>query len=89
MPTGHMMVCSHLWQTLFIKLKMGSTEAFILCGEDEKKVWREVFDHELMLEQKKQVIYCDILNILKNTFLVTLCELQDLVANAVSWINTS
>jgi len=40
----------------------------------KKKISRAIIDENLMLDEKRQVLYSDVMHIDSNKFLITICE---------------
>ncbi len=62
----------------------GSPPEFERGKMTKKKVSRAIIDEELMLDERKQVLYSDVMHIDSNKFLITVCEpLQLTIQNRI------
>jgi hypothetical protein len=50
----------------------------------KKKIIRTIIDEDLMLDEKRQVLYSDVMHVDSNKFLITVCEsLQLIIQNRI------
>jgi hypothetical protein len=52
----------------------GSPPEFVWGKMTKKKVSRAIVDEDLMLDERKQVLYSDVMHTDSNKFLITVCE---------------
>ena len=62
----------------------GSPPEFVRGKMTKKKVSRASIDESLMLDEKKQVLYSDVMHVDSNKFLITVCKpLQLTIQNCI------
>jgi hypothetical protein len=62
----------------------GSPPQYVRGKMTKKKIIRTIIDEDLMLDEKRQVLYSDVMHVDSNKFLITVCEsLQLIIQNRI------